>query len=141
MPYKIVTEEERGKTSWSLWSNSVVLSSLLIILSRCSWKFDLVSRCIPKCISEGTCCTRLWLKYMESWFRFWRFLENKISWVWLLGLGLKLIFHCIAQSFILLRSLFKLFADVSTSWTTEKREVSLANSLTFVIKSSERSLL
>ena len=78
--------------------------------------------------------------YCASWFKFWRFLEN-ITWACLLGLGLKLIFHCIAQSLILLRSLFKLFAKVFTSWTTEKSEVSFANRLTFVIKSSQRSLI
>ena len=71
----------------------------------------------------------------------WRFLENITSWACLLGSGLKVIFHCIVQSLILLISLFNLFADVITSWTTEKREVSSANSLKFVIKSLERLLI
>ena len=129
----MITREGRGKIAWSLRSNPMVLSTLLIIVSRCSWRLNLLPRCIPRCFWEGTCCTRLWLKYIELWFRFWRFLENITSWACLLGLGLKLIFRFIAQSLILLRSLFKWFADVFTSWTTEITEASSANSLTFVL--------
>ena len=137
----MVTREGRGKTAWNLRSSPMVLSAVLIILSKCYWKFNLVSRCIPKCFWEGDCFTRLWLKYIEPLFRFWGFLGNITSWACLFGWGLKFNFHCIALSLILLRSLFKLFADVFTSWTTEKRKVSFVNSLTFFIKSSERSLI
>ena len=56
-------------------------------------------------------------------------------------ISVKTHFYCIAQWLILLRSLFKLFVDVFISWTTEKREVSSANSLIFVVKSSERLLI
>ena len=125
----MVTREGRGKIAWSLRSNPMVLSTLLIILSRFSRKFNVVSRRIPRCLCKGT-CTMLWLKYIESWFKFRRFLENRTSWACITWIRLELIFHDIAQSLVLLRSLFKLFADVFTSWTTDKSEVSSANSLT-----------
>ena len=137
----MITREGRDKTAWSLRSSQMVLSALLVIFSRCYWKFNLVSKSIPKCFWEGDCFKRLWLKYIEPLFRFWGFLGNITSWACLVGWGLKLVFHYIALSLILLRLLFKLFADLFRPWTTEKRDVSFVNSLTFFIKSSERSLI
>ena len=59
----------------------------------------------------------------------------------LLGCGLKLIFHWNAKLFIFFRSSFKFFFFKVISWTSEKREVSSANSLGFETKLSERSLI
>ena len=59
----------------------------------------------------------------------------------LLGCGLKLIFHWNAKLFIFFRSSFKFFFFKVISWTSEKREVSSANSLGFETKFSERSLI
>ena len=101
----IVNREGRGKTAWSLSSNSMVLSTLPIIVSRCSWKFNLVSWCIPRCFWEWKFRKGLWLKFIESWFIFWCFLE-KIKW-----LELKLIFHCIVLpnfAKIIVESIFRM---------------------------------
>ena len=68
-------------------------------------------------------CTRFLLIYIESLFRFWCFLGNMASWACLPGFGLKFIFHCTAESLILLKLLFKLFAEVFVSWTTERRQI------------------
>ena len=59
----------------------------------------------------------------------------------LLGCGLKLIFHWNAKLFIFFRSSFKFFFFKVISWTSEKRQVSSANSLGFETKLSERSLI
>ena len=136
-----VTKDWLGKKAWSLRNNHF-FTLLFTFLFRCSWKFDLVSRCyIPRWFWEGTCWTELWLKQTWLWFIFWSFFENRSSWACLLRSGLKFIFHWIGQFLILFRSLFKLFVDVFILWTIEKSEVLSAKSLTFVVKSSERSLM
>ena len=69
------------------------------------------------------------------------YLTRKItSCVCLLRSGLKVIFHRFANAFILLKSLFKLFADTFILSTAEKREKLSAKCLIFVVRSSERSL-
>ena len=57
------------------------------------------------------------------------------------GSGLKIIFHWNVHFFILFRSSFKFFADKVISWTTERREVSSANSLVFETKLSQILLI
>ena len=101
----------------------------------------MVSSCITRLFWERTCSTRVRLKYIESWLKFWHFLKKITSWTCLLGSGLKFTFHCIAQSLILLRSLLKLFADVLCGYLMDfrKKGVSSPNTSTFVIKTSQRS--
>ena len=67
--------------------------------------------------------------------------EKITSCAWLLGSGLKFIFHWLAQEFILHKSLFKLVADIFILSTTEKSEILFAKSLTFVVRPFERSLI
>ena len=59
----------------------------------------------------------------------------------LLGSGLKVIFRWLAQTFILLKSLFKLVVDKFILSTTEKSKISSAKSLAFVVRFSERSFM
>ena len=51
----------------------------------------------------------------------------------LLGSGLNVIFRWLAQTFILLKSLFKLVVDKFILSTTEKSKIPSAKSLTFVV--------
>ena len=63
--------------------------------------------------------------------------ENATDWSRLLGSGLKFIFRWIAQ----FRSLFNLIVDVIILRTAAKSDLSSAKSLTFVVKSSEKTLI
>ena len=121
---KMVIREERCKAASVTCNNAMVLLTLLIILSRRSWKFNLVSRWISRCFWDGNYWTRLWLKYIKSWFLILTFAKNLTSWASPPWSGLKPISHCIAQSMIFpaqpLRSLLKLFGNVLTWWTTQK---------------------
>ena len=121
-------------------NNPIVLLILLSLSLRCSWKSSLVSKIIPRCLWFVDWMTTVLLKFNDGWFGLLSFLEKISSCGYLLGSGLKLIFHWNAHLFIFFRSSFKFFADKVISWTTENREVSSANSLGFEIKLSERSL-
>ena len=59
----------------------------------------------------------------------------------LLGSGLKLIFHCCTQWFILAKSLLSSAAELSLLCTTENKEVSSANILLLDDNSSAKSFM
>ena len=63
----------------------------------------------------------LLLKHNKWWAFCFVFLLKIISWACLLGSLLKLIFQCKAHLLIWYKSLFNLFAEVSTSWIAEKK--------------------
>ena len=65
--------------------------------------------------------------------------EKITSWACLLRSRLKLVFHWIAQLFLLSKSWFNLFADKCLSFITDKSDVSSSNSLGFQTKLSGRS--
>ena len=125
---------------WSFRNKPIVLLTLLNMLSRCSWKSSLVSKNIPKCFWVSDWVTIL-LKINEGWDDFWILREERTPWVWLLELGLKLIFHWKAQLFVLFKSSFKFFTDKYLSNITEKRDVSSTNTLGFKTRLSNKSLI
>ena len=124
-----------------LRNKTIVLLPLLNMLLRCSWKFSLVSKNIPKCFWVSDWFTILLLKINEGWDDFWILQEKITSCACLLESGLKLIFHWQAQLFILLKSSFKFFADKFLSNIIEKRNVSPANSLEFETRFSDKSFI
>ena len=121
-------------------NNPIVLLILLSLPLRSSWKSSLVFKRIPRCLWVVDWMTTVLLKFNDGGFGLISFLEKITSCACLLRSGLKLIFHWNAHLFIFFISSFKFFADKVISWTTEKKEVSSANSLGFEIKLSERSL-
>ena len=127
-----------GNMWWSFRNKPIVLLTSLIILLRCSWKFSLVSKNIPKCFWVIDRVTMLLLKINEGWDDLQ---EKRTSWACLLGSGLKLIFNWKTQLCILFKSSFKFFADKSLSNITEKRDVSSANSLGFETRFSDKSFI
>ena len=124
----------------SFRNSPIVLLTLFNIFLRCYWKFNLVSKIIPRLLRRDLFD---WLiveinRRMTCLLGFTR--ENNF-----LGLSawvrLKLIFHWNAQMFIFLKSPFKWLAEVLTFRTMEKRNVSSAKSLAVVDRSSGRSLM
>ena len=108
---------------------------------RCSWKFNVISRCIPRYFLKARLSEivikiywmMIWILTFSGKYIFLSFFAY--SW-------LKLIFHYIIQSLILLRSLFRWFADVLVLLTTKLREaLSKSNLLLLLFKSSKRSLI
>ena len=91
-------------------------------ITRCSWKVNLVTRCIPRCFWEWSYWPRFWLKYIKSWIRFWRFLENITFSACSFGSWLKIMINFIFQSLLLLQLLFKLIVEVFRSQTIEKEK-------------------
>ena len=69
------------------------------------------------------------------------FFEEITSFVCLVGSGLNDIFQLKAQSRVLTKSLVSLEGETLVLLTTEKREVSSANSLTLVVRPRGRSLM
>ena len=67
--------------------------------------------------------------------------EKLTSCTCLLGSGLKVTFHWLAQAFILPKSLFKLVADKFILSTTEKSGTLSAKSLKFVVRPTEKSFI
>ena len=61
--------------------------------------------------------------------------------LWFVRSELKLILHCIAQLFILEKSIFNRLVDSVVLWTTENSDVSSAKSLAFQIKLLAKSLM
>ena len=131
----------RATLSVLLSYTPMVLLILLSLSLRCSWKSSLPSKIILSCLWAVDWITTVLLKFKDGWFGLLSFLEKIISCASLLESGLKLVFHRNAHLFIFLRSSCEFFADKVISWTTEKREVSSANSLGFESKLSERSLI
>ena len=108
----------------------------------CKLKFNLVSNTILRCFwEENDLKMKFWSRNNGGWLMLLIFLLRMTSWAYLLGSGLKFIFHWKAQSLILPKSLFKLVLIELIFWTTEKREVSSGNSFWFEVKSSDISLI
>ena len=108
---------------------------------RYSSNVNLKSMIIPKCLWELTWDTTLLLKTSSGWILLFIFRINITSWVCLLRSGLKLIFHWKAKLLICLRSSFSFSAGRFTSWVTENKDVSSANSLTLDGKLLDKSLI
>ena len=124
----IVDSGPRSKIFCSFRNSPIVLLTLFNMFLRCSWKFILVSKIIPRCFWERICLTVLLLKEMEGWYVFSIFWEKVTSWTWLLGSGLFFSNHQIAR-----RGINILFYG--------KRDVSFAKSLAVVDRSSDRSFM
>ena len=78
----------------------------------------------------------------KRWMNITFYLPNSItSWACLLTSGWILIFHWKVLLLIFLRSSFSSLADTFTSWVTENKDVSSANSLTLDDKLSGRPLI
>ena len=134
-----------GKVFCNFRNSPIVLFTLVVITFKCSWKVNRLSRNIPRCFWHrdcetmlllkryGDCETMLLLKRNEGWQIFLVFLLRTISWACLLGSGLKFIFHWKAHLLIWYKSLFNSFAEVSTSCTTENKDVSSGNNLHLMI--------
>ena len=116
----------------------LILKSLSL---RCSWKSSLVSNFLPRLLWVVAWMTTVLLSFNDGWFVLLSFLVKTTSCAYLLGSGLKHMFHWNTCLFTFFRSSFKFFADKVKSWTTEKREVSSANSLGCETKVSERSFI
>ena len=69
------------------------------------------------------------------------FFEKITSFACLAGSGLSDIFQLKAQSRIFTQPFFSLEAETLALFTTEKREVSSANSLTLIVRPRGRSLM
>ena len=69
------------------------------------------------------------------------FFEKITSFACLVGFGLNDIFQLKDPSRIFIKSLFSLEAETLVLFTTEKRQVSSANSLTLVVRPRGRSLM
>ena len=113
----------------------------------------LVSRITPNCFSDDNWETlTLILLKTNGWWYISFALRLKITyWAFLVGSGLKLIFHWkvwpfiyyynkFDHLFIISKSSLRSFAGVWVSCTTENKEVSWANSF-FVVSPSVRSLM
>ena len=138
---QIVTKGNLGKVLWSLPNKPIVLLTLLSIILKCPWKSNLVSKNIPKCFWVTDWVTVSLLELNLGWVDFWSLRVKITSRVYLLGSGLKVIFHWKAQLFSLFKSWFNLLADKCLSFITEKSDVSFANSLGFEIKLPGKSFI
>ena len=87
------------------------------------------------------CTTVELLKFNLGWLILWVLRVKTISCACLDKSGLKSIFHWNAHSEILLKSSFNCFADKSTSWRTEKMDVSSAKCFVIDDKFLLRSLI
>ena len=72
---------------------------------------------------------------------FFVFLLNKTSWAYLLGSGLKLIFHWQANLLIFTKLFSNSFAVAFALWTTENNEVSSANNFPLDDRLAARSFI
>ena len=110
---------------------------------NCSLKLSFPSSFIPKCFWVFTFSSTRLLKYKSGCFEECDCLEKITSWAYLVGSGLKTIFHCSVHSRIFLKSLFStLFRLVSKRWQiSENKEISSANSFTLLFKLSFGSLI
>ena len=129
------------KKARSFRNNPIVLFTLLSALFRCSWKFNLVSRYFPRCFRKGNLLNRVVIEANLIMIFLLKF-----SWKYKLlslftRIGFKIHFPLNCPVFDLFKSRLKLVVDVFILRTIEISEVSSAKSLTFVVKSSERSLI
>ena len=91
-----------------------------------------------------SCSVSELLKNKEGWgmsTKIYFFFEKITSFVCLVRPGLNDIFQLKSQSRIFTKSLFSLEEETLALFTTEKREVSSANSLTVVVRPRGRSLI
>ena len=129
----IVRSAGLGKIFCNFRNNHTVLLILSDTFVKCLSNVNLLSNVNPKCFRDDAWETLLLLlKRKGEWQTFFSFLGKSISWAYLLGSGLKLIFHWNAHSFILARSLLSSEIVITESWIAEKREVSSAKSLVLI---------
>ena len=81
------------------------------------------------------------LKFTLGWLTLWVLQEKTISCACLDESGLKVILHWNAHPEIAFKSSFNCFADKSTSWATEKMDVSSAKSFVIGYKFLLKSLI
>ena len=89
------------------------------------------------CLVQLVNCWKIRKNEYQEFF----FFEKITSFACLVGSGLNDIFQLKAQSRILTKSLVSLEGETLVLLTTEKREVSSANSLTLVVRPRGRSLM
>ena len=111
--------------------------TLEILLLKCSLKFNLSSKIIPRCFCEDTWSTGTLLN-IKFGCKGLLILWLKItSFACFEGSGLKLIFHWFAQALTFAKSWFNSSEDKVISFTIEKSDVSSANNFTSHSKSDE----
>ena len=98
-------------------------------------------RITPTYFWEKVLLTWLLLNIKGEWGVFFNFRQKIIFCACLLVSGLKLVFHCNAQSRNFARSSFNSFAEVSTLKTTESSDLSSAKSFALEDKSFVKSLI
>ena len=105
---------------------------ILHVLIKMPWiyssKLNFGSKNKPKCFCSWTWWTRLSLKFSDGYSFELVFRLNSNSWAYLLGSGLKFIFHCTSHSEIFFRSLFTLTVLVVISSLVENKELLSAKS-------------
>ena len=69
------------------------------------------------------------------------FLMNIVSWIYLMGYRLNFVSHWKSHSLIFSRLWLRWLAEVSMSWTTEKKNLSSANNLHLLLMSFDKSLI
>ena len=132
-----VINEFLGNRFWSLRRSPIVLLFFLKIISICSLKSNLESKTIPWCLWDSV----LWLQFKDGWLVFWSFRLKITSWAYLVGSGLKFIFHWNAQVLILVKSLFNLLADLVIFSNIENSDVSSSNNFALDAKSWDKSFM
>ena len=95
----------------------------------------------PSCFWEKLWETLLLLKTKGAWVGLLDLRLKITSRAWLLGSGLKLIFHWKAHSLTFFKSSFNSFAEVFTSWTTENNDVLSEKSFSLEFKLSDKSFI
>ena len=127
---KILSRSGAMKNLWS-WVTGRERSSNVYL------KSNETSRCFWEKLWE----TLLLLKTKCGWVGLLDLrLKIFLSWAYLLGSGLKLIFYWKANSLTFFKSSFNSFEEVFTLWTTENNDVS-AKSLPLEVKLSDKSFI
>ena len=88
-----------------------------------------LSKIKPKCFWMAVCLTFVLLKLSGVWNGFLILREKITSCAFLVGSGLRLIFHWVAQSSIIFKSSLRIFIEVFKLWTTGKRDMLSANKI------------
>ena len=113
-----VIKDGFGKKFLSFRISPMVLFTLLNIVFRSSSKLSWLSKIKPRCFWKAVCLTFALLKLSGVWNGFLILREKITSCACLVGSGLKLIFHWVAQSLIFFKSSLRLFVEVFKLWTT-----------------------
>ena len=132
-----------GRIFWSFCKrySALLVFTLTETVFKCLSNNNVSSRMIPQCSWEEVLLTWLILNIKGGCGVFFNFCLKITSYACLLMSGLKLIFHCNAQSWTLSRSSFNSFTEASTLKTAENNEVSSAKSFAPDEKSSVKSLI